>query len=57
MSLFHLFVQGGFMCSNFDIANGSQYDLADDTVWDDLLREGIRGVDCFTGLLYIPQAT
>ena len=38
MSLFNLLVIAGFDCEDYDLANGSQFDLVDDAVWEPLLR-------------------
>ena len=37
-SLFQLLLAMGLECVNYDILNGSQFDLVDDAVWEPLLR-------------------
>ena len=39
-SLSNLFkTMGSFECTNYDIANGPQFDIVDDSVWDTLYSE------------------
>ena len=42
-SLFHLLIKAGFECVNYDILNGSQFDLVDDAVWEPLLSSIAAG--------------
>ena len=42
-SLFNLIVIAGFECVNYDIENGSQFDLVDDAVWEPLMHRIAAG--------------
>ena len=43
VSLYNLLVVAGFDCTNVDRLNGQQFDLVDDVVWDDILRDIVAG--------------
>ena len=52
-SLFNLFLIAGFECVNYDIENGSQFDLVDDAVWEPLLRSIAAGEYAASCLSYV----
>ena len=43
VSLYNQLVAIGFDCTNFDRLNGQQFDLVDDVVWDEILRDIAAG--------------
>ena len=43
VSLYNLFISAGFECVNYDRLNGQQFDLVDDVVKDEILRDIAAG--------------